>query len=205
VSLHHPYDDTLARYSAGRLGAGPSLVASVHLSGCAECRARVAVFEAAGGVLLEETPAAAVRPELFAASLKRIERAEDPGPARKPRVSPLDNVAMSPWRTVGGGFSWRRLTLPHAPHANVMMIKVRAGQRMPHHTHVGTEYTQVMQGSFHDDFGRYSAGDCVEADDDIDHQPIVDSDIDCICLAAVEGRLRLRGWLARMVQPLLGL
>jgi putative transcriptional regulator len=112
---------------------------------------------------------------------------------------------MTPWRSVGGGFAWRRLTLPYAPKANLIMLKVQPGQKMPHHTHSGTEYTQVLQGSFHDDFGRYVAGDCIEADDDVDHQPIIDSDVECICLAAVEGRLKLRGWMARMMQPFLGL
>ena len=204
MSLHHPYDDTLARHAAGTLGAGPSLVVSTHLAGCPECRARVRVFEAAGGVLLEEAPVSPLRPDLFAQALKRIEQAaEVPAPRR--RVAPLDGLPMTAWRSIGGGFAWRRLTLPYAPDANVIMLKVQPGQRMPHHTHSGTEYTQVLQGSFHDDFGRYVAGDCIEADDDIDHQPTIDSDVECICLAAVEGRLRLRGWMARMVQPLLGL
>jgi putative transcriptional regulator len=205
VTFHHPYDDTLARYAAARLSAGPSLVVSTHLGGCAECRSRVGLFEAAGGALLEDAPVAALRPDLFAAALARIDAPEEIASPRRRLSSPLDGVVMSPWRSVGGGFQWRRLTLPHAPEANVMMIKVQPGQRMPHHTHVGTEYTQVMQGAFHDDFGRYVAGDCVEADDDVNHQPIVDSDDECICLAAVEGRLRFRGWLARMVQPFIGL
>ena len=204
MSLHHPYDDTLARYAAGTLGAGPSLVVATHLNGCAECRARVRVFEATGGGLLDESPVCAVRPELFANALKMIdEKVETPKPRR--RASPLDGIKMPPWRSFGGGFAWRRLTLPYAPDANVIMLKVQPGQRMPHHTHSGTEYTQVLQGSFHDDFGRYVAGDCIEADDDIDHQPLIDSDVECICLAAVEGSLKLRGWVARMVQPLLGL
>ena len=178
---------------------------SVHLSGCAECRARVGLFEAAGGALMDEIPVSAVRPDLFAATMRRIDGPDPTPPASRAKSSPLDGVKMTPWRPVGKGFHWRRLTLPNAPDANVMMLKVQPGQRMPHHTHVGTEYTQVMQGSFHDAFGVYTAGDCVEADDDIDHQPIVDSADDCICLAAVDGRLQLRGWLARMIQPLIGI
>jgi len=204
LSLHHPYDDTLARFAAGTLAAGPSLVVSTHVAGCAECRSRVRLFEAVGGAMLEEATASSVRPELFANALKRIEEtAERPTPRRV--ASPLDRVPMTAWRSLGGGFAWRRLTLPYAPDANIIMLKVQPGQRMPHHTHSGTEYTQVLQGSFHDDYGRYVAGDCIEADDDIDHQPTIDSDVECICLAAVEGRLRLRGFIARMVQPFLGL
>ena len=204
MTLHHPYDDTLARFAAGRLGAGPGLVVATHLSGCRECQARVGLFECVGGALLDEAPVAAVRPDLFAQTLKRIEGLEPPAPAVAAPASPLDAIPMPPWRSLAG-FQWRRLTLPYAPDANVIMLKVAPGQKMPHHTHAGVEYTQILQGAFHDDFGRYVAGDCVEADEEVDHQPVVDSDVPCICLAAFDGRLRLRGWLGRIAQPLLGL
>jgi putative transcriptional regulator len=205
VSLHHPYDDTLARYAAGRLGAGPSLVVAAHLHGCRECRARVGLFAAVGGALLEEAPVAAVRPELFASTLRRIEEtSERPQTVARP-ASPLDGLAMPAWRGVGRSFQWRRLTLPYAPDANVIMLKVQPGQKMPQHTHAGVEYTQILQGGFHDEFGRYVAGDCIEADDEVEHQPVVDSQIECICLAAFDGRLKLQGWVGRLIQPWIGL
>ena len=50
-----------------------------------------------------------------------------------------------------------------------------------------------------------SIGDCIEADEEIEHQPVVDSPVDCICLAAFDGRLRLKSFLGRLVQPLFGL
>ena len=109
------------------------------------------------------------------------------------------------WRFVHPGFRWRRVTLPEAPDANVIMLRVGAGQKVPQHTHTGTEYTQVLTGAFSDSFGRYRAGDCVEADEDVDHQPVVDPDGECICLAAVDGRLRLDSWIGRMLQPLIGI
>jgi putative transcriptional regulator len=206
VSLHHPYDDTMARYAAGRLGAGPALVVATHLHGCRECRARIGVFEAVGGALLEEAPAVAVRPELFAATLRRIEATVEEAPRPTPRpTSPLDGIKMPPWRGVGGGFQWRRLTLPYAPDANVIMLKVQPGQKMPQHTHDGVEYTQILQGGFTDDFGHYMAGDCIEADDEVEHQSVVDSGVECICLAAFDGKLKLQGFVGRMIQPWLGL
>jgi putative transcriptional regulator len=205
VSLHHPYDDTLARYAAGRLAAGPAFVVAAHLHGCRECRARVGLFEAVGGAFLEAAPAAPVRPELFAATLRRIEKTVERSPAPGQPRSPLDGTAMPAWRGIGGGFHWRRLSLPYAPDANVIMLRVGPGRKMPQHTHEGVEYTQILQGSFHDDFGHYVAGDCVEADEDVEHQPIVDSDVECICLVAFDGRLRLRGWVGRLIQPWLGL
>ncbi len=207
MTLHHPYDDTLARFAAGRLGPGPAFVVATHLSGCAECRARVRMFEAVGGALLEEAPVATVKPDMFAAAMRRIEEGVEAvsAPASVGRASPLDRIDMPAWRSVGKAFQWRRLKLPHAPDANIIMLKVPPGGRMPDHTHAGTEYTQILQGSFHDDFGRYVAGDCIEADDEIEHQPVVDSAVECICLAAFDGRLKLKGFVGRMVQPLFGL
>ena len=63
----------------------------------------------------------------------------------------------------------------------------------------------MLTGSFSDSLGRYRAGDCVEMGDEVDHRPVVDRDGECICLAAVEGRLRLSGWIGRLIRPLIGI
>jgi putative transcriptional regulator len=205
VSLHHPYDDTLARMAAGGLGAGPSFVVAVHLAGCRECRARVALFEATGGALMEEAPAATAPTDMFADALRRIAETVEREPARAVALSPLEALPTPPWRRFGAGLQWRRLTLPQAPEARLYMLKVAAEGRAPCVAHAGAAYIQVLQGAFHDEYGRYRAGDCVEADDGAAHLPVVDSDIPCVCLAAFEGRPRLTGWLGRLLQPLFGL
>ena len=97
------------------------------------------------------------------------------------------------------------VSLPEAPDANVIMLKVAASQAVPHHGHSGTEYTQVLSGSYNDSLGRYGAGDLIELDDEVDHQPVVDPEGECVCLAAVDGRLRLSGWIGRLFQPLMGI
>lgn len=205
LSLHHPYDDTLARHAAGRLAAGPSLVVAVHLAGCCECRARVALFEAAGGTLLEEACAIAPPAEMFAAALRRIEQTVERAPRRAVTASPLDALPSPPWRRLGGGLQWRRLSLPHAPQARLYMLKIAPQGRAPRYAHRGAAFIQVLQGAFHDEYGRYRAGDCIEADDGAAHRPEVDSECACVCLAAFESRPRLTGWLGRLMQPLLGL
>ena len=207
---HHPSDDSLAHYAAGNLGAWPRLVLATHLSGCPQCRARVRSFEAVGGALIDSCAPA----DLPADGLERVFRLIDaPEPIRPvapvalhPELpEPLRRYPVGRWRFVHPGFRWRRVTLPEAPDANVIMLRVGAGQKVPQHTHTGTEYTQVLTGAFSDSFGRYRAGDCVEADEDVDHQPVVDPDGECICLAAVDGRLRLDSWIGRMLQPLIGI
>ena len=98
-----------------------------------------------------------------------------------------------------------RVKIPGELRANVVLLKVAAGFPTSEHGHDGVEYTQVLTGAFSDKFGHYGAGDYVEADDDVDHIPVVDADAECICLAAIEGRLRLRSFAARLLQPLIGL
>jgi putative transcriptional regulator len=210
VITHHPSDDSLARLAAGTIGAGPRLVVATHLSGCPQCRRGLRSFEAVGGAMLEGAPPVSQSPDAFARVLARLNAA---GPASEPapRVlhpelpPPLNAYEIGPWRLLHPGFRWRRLTLPESPDANVIMLKVAAGRRVPRHGHSGTEYTQVLMGSFADALGQYRAGDCVEMDEGVDHQPVVDTGGECVCLASVEGRVRLSGWISRLLQPLIGI
>ena len=205
---HHPSDYSLARLAAGTIGAGPRLVVATHLSGCPQCRRGLRSFEAVGGAMLEEARPVRQSPDAFARVLARIDAADPPSePA--PSVlhpdlpAPLDAYDIGPWRFVHPGFRWRRLTLPESPDAKVIMLKIAAGRRVPRHGHSGTEYTQVLKGSFADALGQYRAGDCVEVDEGVDHQPVVDMGGECVCLASVEGRVRLSGWIGRLLQPLI--
>ena len=207
---HHPSDLTLARLAAGTLGAGPQLVVATHLSGCPQCRGVLRSFEAALGAMLDAVPPARLSPDAFAEALGRLDEAA-PHSEPAPRVihpdlpPPLNAYDLGPWRLVRPGFRWRRLKLPESPEANVIMLKVAAGQPVPHHGHTGTEYTQVLSGSFSDALGQYRAGDCVEMEEEVNHQPVVDLDGECVCLAAIDGKLRLKGWVGRLIQPLIGI
>ncbi len=207
---HHPSDDSLARLAAGTLGAGPRVVVATHLYGCPQCRGRVRTFEAAGGAMFEDAASRPPRSGRFRASAARTRRrsagaVQDASVLHPELPPPLQAYEIGPWRFVHPGFRWRRLTLPELRDANVIMLKVAAGQAVPHHGHSGTEYTQVLTGSFADALGRYRVGDCVEMDEEVDHQPVVDAGGECVCLAAVEGRLRLSGWVGRLIQPLIGI
>jgi putative transcriptional regulator len=210
VITHHPSDLTLARLAAGTLGAGPRLVAATHLTGCSQCRGRLRSFETVGGAMLDGAPPGRLSPDAFARALERL---DEPDARAEPAVRvlhpglppPLNACEIGPWRFVSPGFRWRRVTLPESPDANVIMLKVAAGRSLPHHGHSGTEYTQVLTGSFTDALGQYRAGDCIEMDEEVSHQPVVDRDGECVCLAAVEGRLRLGGWIGRLIQPLIGI
>jgi putative transcriptional regulator len=74
---------------------------------------------------------------------------------------------------------------------------------MPDHGHGGTELTLVLQGAFLDGADRFGPGDVELADAATEHRPVAEDWDDCICLAASDARLRFKGLLPRLAQPLL--
>jgi len=213
---HHPSDETLFRYAAGSLEPGPDIVVAVHVGGCAVCASRIGEFEAVGGSLLHDIEphdleAGALDRVMAMTELHEVGRGKAAAAQKLPRADvgiclpqALDACGIGPWRWIGPGVRWSRVTLPGDDNANVMLLKVTAGRKLPEHTHTGYEYTHVLKGSFSDARGRYGPGDLDEAGDDVQHQPIVDNDGECICIAALEGQMKLRGFFGRLVQPLFG-
>ncbi|MBN9079754.1 MAG: cupin domain-containing protein [Rhizobiales bacterium] len=211
---HHPSDETLMRMAAGALGAGPALVVSVHLEGCAVCRDRIANFEAIGGAILDEMPAAPLAADLFGRTMERLEiaqpaRAEISVARKRPALGielpqAIRDCEVGPWKWLGPGFRWSKVRIAGSPDAKVMLLKGRAGLHLPAHGHTGLEFMQVLSGSLSDERGQYFAGDLDEAGDDVDHRPIVGQESDCVCLAALEGDTRLHGLLGRLLRPIVG-
>lgn len=210
---HHPSDETLLRYAAGTLAAGPALVVASHIWGCPHCQELVRSFEAVGGALLDDLPPTPLDADALARAMASIESAEEP--AALPGDSsplptglegiripaPLSTCTFDSWRWLGPGVRASRVKLPGNRDSGVMMLRVGPGRALPDHGHTGTEWTQILHGSFSDAFGRYGAGDLAEVDEDVEHQPIVDAGGECVCLAAIDGEMRLRGFLGWLAQP----
>lgn len=219
---HHPSDETLMAFAAGTLAAGPRLVVSIHLDGCPHCREAVRRFEALGGALLETIEPAPLTDGALDALFARIDaEAATPGPAvRAPSVVPVVPPPVTPdgivlpkrlaehrvgrWRRIGSALSWARVDVDGDPQANVILLRIPAAGATPRHGHTGRELTQVLVGGFSDGRDAYALGDLIEADEHVDHRPVVDADGECICIAAVEGRLRIHG-IGRLLQPFVGL
>jgi len=213
---HHPDDALLLAHAGGGLATGPALLVEAHLEGCARCRQAVRGFERVGGELLEAEPAQALDGGALEAVLSRLDaplavppppvvRPNPPLPAGSNWPRALRHCQVSPWRTLGPGMRWSRVTVPHDRDANVLLLRIGAGKCLPQHTHSGTELTQVLHGSFDDGRAVFGAGDFDEADADVLHQPVVQAQGECICLATVDGRLVFDSWLARWASAVVGL
>ncbi|WP_313528277.1 ChrR family anti-sigma-E factor [Shinella sp.] len=213
---HHATEETLMRHAAGTLAAGPAIVVAAHLASCPSCRARIGTYEALGGALIEDIEPAALSPTALSDALAMLDAEEGAMKLAPPPLAPLEiggillpeslrGCDIGRWRWIGPGMKMSRVGVPQDPEANLILLKVGPGRALPDHGHVGTEFTYIVSGSFTDRFGKFQPGDLAEMGEDIEHQPVVDADGDCICLAAMEGKMRFKSVIGRMLQPIFGI
>lgn len=209
ITHHHPTDETLAAYIRGSLDKGRGVLVAAHVELCASCAALVTASDHIAGSILEAAQPEPLQSDALQIALARIE-AGAAGPerslpqnanVRSSELKALSGYDLGPWRWIGPGVHWRSVSVPAERGARVFMLKAAPGTSLPHHTHTGTELTLILQGAYAHEGGRFGAGDFEEADGTVDHQPVVEPGEECICLVAMEGRLRLLGLLGRIMQP----
>jgi putative transcriptional regulator len=213
---HHLDDATILAYAAGTLGEAHGFAVATHLAYCNSCRASVRQAESYGGELLLAEPASAVTDSCRAATLASLDKMLAPAP-RKPSAQatevpavlcnllgnqPLDSLK---WKTKAPGIATYEVPLSSKGKTHLQLLRIGKGRKMPEHGHGGEELTVMLRGSYSDHTGRYMVGDVADLDEDIEHQPIVDSDEDCICLVATEAPTRFKSVWARLAQPFIGI
>lgn len=201
---HHPSDETLTAFVAGTLDDGRHFVIEAHAKGCARCQRSISLLARAAGQLLDEIEPVAMSSHALSATLEHLELASNiPTPSRVSSLLAeiLAGPDRGPWNWVGPGVHMRPLFTPVSGGARVFLLKAAPGLGLPHHTHSGTELTQVLTGAFAHAGGRFAPGDCDDADDTDDHNPVVEPGDACICLVAMDGHLKLHGLLGRIMQP----
>ena len=214
VPRHHPSEDMLLRHAAGRLPAVQSLVVATHLPFCAACRAAIRFGETLGGALLADMPDTELTADVLTRALMRLDMparaaaADMEGAELAPGVpwpEALRGFSRRPWRWAAPGISLIALDVPGMARRELAyLLRVAPGKSLPEHGHDGWELTCVLSGRFIDATGEYGPGDLAVMDTDKDHQPVTASGDDCICLIACAAPLRMRGLLARLIQPLTG-
>lgn len=210
---HHLTDPLLIAYAAGNLPEAFGLAIATHVSMCDECRARLCAFEAVGGALidtLESVEMADGSLEAVMARASMVDRVAVPPTVRARKSSgavpsPLTDYVGSDftavkWRPLGMGV--RQAILKTGPGASARLLYIPAGQAMPDHGHRGMELTLVLQGAFSDAEDRFGPGDIEIATADLEHTPVAEAGVACICLAVTDAPLRFMGLIPRLLQPL---
>ena len=211
---HHPPDELLTAFAAGVLDLGQHVVVATHLVGCAHCRRMVRTMEQVGGAVLSALPATAMSPGAFAAVEARLDGLA-PAAATKlregatrlvdvPGLPPfVRDYAASSWTWIAPKVHLRPIQLPEASTTRIFLLRSRPGTRMIEHTHTGVEMSCVLSGSFAHAGGRFGPGDFDFGDEAVDHEVMIDSEEDCVCLVAMQGELKLNGIIGRLLQPLI--
>lgn len=210
-------EELLLRYAAGKLRPAPAFVVASHLAISPSSRRLAAQFESIGGALLEREPPAELSPDLYERTLGRLDASSAAADIRSPMPNhdalamgialppPLARRAIGSWRWLGPGLHCARIGMTEDPDHNLVLLRGQAGVTLPEHGHSGEELSLILKGSFQDENGRYGVGDLLYEDQDSDHTPVVTEGGECICLLAIEGRMRFKSWIARMAQPWTGL
>jgi putative transcriptional regulator len=214
---HHLDDATIIAYAAGTLGEAHGFAVATHLAFCESCRRSVRQAEALGGEILLDEKSAAVSDACRAATFASLEAMGKTSVRNTPvhqqgELPPVlrslisgQKLADLPWRKKAPGVATIELPLSAGAKTHLQLLRIGPGREMPEHGHGGEELTVILQGSYSDHTGRYSAGDVADLDTDIEHQPKVDSEVDCICLIATEAPTRFKSFWAKVAQPLIGI
>ncbi|WP_027950611.1 ChrR family anti-sigma-E factor [Haliea salexigens] len=215
MAKFHPRVDLLTEYVAGILPLAQSACISAHLNYCPQCQQQSARLQDLGAVLFDSLTPVPVGDALLNTVLARLDeepplsyrRAQDPAVGRLPALLQ---------RLMKGDFSelsWNKITSSLRisylktgdPGYEFALYHIKAGGKIPEHTHRGSEMTLVLQGGFSDAAGSYHEGDFLFREASDTHAPTALQSEDCICLAVLDAPLRFTSWKYRWMNPFLQL
>jgi putative transcriptional regulator len=210
----HPDLDLLTEYAAGSLSLAHAACVSIHVNHCRQCQRIAGQLTDLGASLFEALEPVPVGDTQLHAVLARLDEetplayAKNKGdssatPAILQRLMRGDFSDLS-WQKVGSALRISYLKTGD-PHHEFALYHIRAGGRMPAHTHRGSEMTLVLEGGFSDADGSYHKGDfLVRRPGDV-HAPTALQSEDCICLAVLDAPLKFTDWKFRWMNPFLKL
>ena len=172
-------------FASGALGASKSIFASTYLFLNTKASNLNSTFESLlGDSLLEnkDTPVSKLKyTDCISDKMKTQKQDLNKfGPLSK-IIGPLDKIK---WKQVFKGFN--EFTTKIHGDDELKLIKMDPGASVPLHSHGGKEYILVLEGSFCDEYGKYSRGDIQINDQKIKHTPIASQNDGCICLTITE-------------------
>ncbi|MEQ8233486.1 MAG: ChrR family anti-sigma-E factor [Gammaproteobacteria bacterium] len=214
--VHHPSEAWLLDYALGNLSEPFEAVLRAHVGVCSTCRDTIAFAERLGGEILHTLPGVPAMGDARAICDDHEQRREGMLAVSRARdVAVTDDIEQLvqmyldssldalPWRQIGRGL--RLCRLAEQDGARMWMLRGTPGTVLPEHGHAGSELTLVLKGAYFCGSEIFRAGDIEDADENIEHRPVITRDGECICLAVTEGRLRFRELAPRLVQPFVGI
>ena len=215
---NHPKDELLAAYAAGSLPLSQALCISIHLEHCTECTQNLHQLHQLGSELMLSLQPAKPSPKLKDKLFDQIDQILINAATTEKVTLPTNEANHSLPRClhqfIKTGYediSWKRLSSDiysyelcrDQNNAKVELLRIKPGGTSGTHTHMGDEYTVILEGSFSDESGFYQQGDFLVKNSLDKHTPVATIDKDCICLAVTEAPIQLTGFFGRMLNPLI--
>ena len=210
---NHPDDALLASFSAGSLPLSQALCISIHLEHCYECSHKLRQLNQLGSELMHQLKPSASSAELKNQLLEKLDSVtlDDESNHTGNENSAVPRCLQQFVGGTYGDLSWKRMSLDIHSHelcrdqnnAKVELLRIKPGGTSGTHTHMGDEYTVILEGSFSDETGLYRKGDFLVRNESHRHTPVATSDQECICLAVTEAPIQLTGFFGRLLNPLI--
>ncbi|MFT7289628.1 MAG: putative transcriptional regulator [Reinekea sp.] len=187
-----------------------NITVSAHLHFCGECQRQVIEYESVAAVLFEQQAAIAVAKDGFANLMERIESQPVSKPSKIRTAPSRFPPVVEKLMTQGtDALSWKKpmknlrvsQLLTDEQGLTLGLHHMKAGCRVPQHTHRGREISLVIEGGFSDQMGSYGVGDFITLSTEHHHSPQADADGDCWLLSLVEAPVRLTGPFGWILNP----
>jgi len=211
----HPGLDLLTEHAAGDLPLAQAACVSAHMNYCEQCRRASSQLLDLGTVLFDSLQPEPVGDAQLHAVLARLDDAPPLSYASSSQWSAGETPAILQ-RLMSGDLTeliWKKITSTLRisylktgdPGHEFALYHIKAGGKIPEHTHRGSEMTLVLEGGFSDADGTYHQGDFLMREPSDVHSPTAVQSEDCICLAVLDAPLKFTGWKYRWMNPFLQL
>jgi len=212
--LNHPDESLLTAYSAASLPLSQALCISAHLEHCSECQQKLQQLNYLGSELMQQLRPAPSTTDLKEDLLARLDTLEEDLPGQHKTIRGNEKIPRCLRQFVETEYhdlAWKRVSpdihsvelCRDSNGAKVELLRIKPGGAATTHTHLGDEYTVILEGSFSDDSGVYGQGDFLHRDARHEHRPVATQDRECICLAVTEGPIQFTGFFSRILNPLI--
>ncbi|MFT6050870.1 MAG: putative transcriptional regulator [Halioglobus sp.] len=207
----HPDLDLITDYSAGSLPLAQSACVSVHVSNCVQCQRLAGQLTDLAAAMFEELEPISVGDTLLDTVLARLDEKPVLAPEKdassiSAMLRRLVNADFSDlsWKKIGSALRISYLHTGDSDH-EFALYHIKAGGKIPEHTHRGSEMTLVLEGGFSDANGSYHEGDFIFRRPGDVHSPTALQSEDCICLSVLDAPLKFTTWKFRWMNPFLKL
>ncbi|WP_409432231.1 ChrR family anti-sigma-E factor [Litorimonas sp. RW-G-Af-16] len=209
-------DESLTEYAIGALSPAKHIIIACQSEISDEVAERIAFQEDLAATLMVDVGGTPLSPLFMGEVLAKL----PPRCANDKFEEPYDSMAPNALRHILGhglrDIPWKSLVPGVAVHDllgnrkykegdRLYLLRAKGGMQMPEHGHKGEEWTLILTGSYTVGDDTYMRGDLHIEDDTTEHSPYINEGEDCICLVMTQAPLKMKPFMAKLVQPIVGI